>query len=77
MDAAAATIEFHEAVHQGKEREIAALAYALAGLKHRAHLADDDIAGSGLLRRRSASPRDAGRSNRDRCGWSLDPFYVP
>ena len=77
MDAAAAAVEFDEAVDQGEERVVAALADALAGLEDGAQLPHEDIAAADLARRQTASRRGAGRWNRGRCGWNLDLSYVP
>ena len=57
VDAAAAAVELDVAVDQGKERVVAALADALAGVELGAHLADQDIAGADVLPPKRFTPR--------------------
>jgi hypothetical protein len=60
MNAAAAAVELHLAVDEGKERVVASLADPLAGVEYCAHLADEDVSGANLFAAKPLHPATLG-----------------
>jgi hypothetical protein len=49
VNPAAAAVELHLAIDEGKERVVAPLADPLAGVENGSHLADEDVSGANLF----------------------------